>query len=174
MRTGVFYGNTCEDHVKIIDVTKTQTGSANYLVFYAQVRCFFEVVYDDRKKYRLCAMQRYDTIDIPHPTGYRTLVSSSLEVCCVEHILEKVYVVPDFGDGSANRYLLNHDMGQHAWTNATPNLPDLDEIEEWEQDAEVNTLDDDDNDDTIITPNNDQAPPDDDDDDHVEDFLGFI
>ncbi|SAL95641.1 hypothetical protein [Absidia glauca] len=63
---------------------------------------------------------------------------------------------------------------QHAWTNATPNLPGLDEIEEWEQDAEVNTLDVDDNDDTIITPNNDQAPPDDDDDDHVEDFLGFI
>ncbi|SAL98561.1 hypothetical protein, partial, partial [Absidia glauca] len=107
MRTGVFYSNKCEDHVKTMDVTETQLESDDYLVYYAKVICFFEVVYDNRKKYRLCALQRYDTIDTPHPTGYQTLVSSSLAVCCVEHILEKVYVVPDFGDESGKRFLLN-------------------------------------------------------------------
>ncbi|SAL97841.1 hypothetical protein [Absidia glauca] len=73
-------------------------------------------------------------------------------------------------------------MGHYAWANATPVIPGLDTIDDWEEeidndnnndnDNDSDSDSDSDNDGTTHTPTNAQDPADE--DDNVEDFLGFI
>jgi hypothetical protein len=103
IRAGVFYNNTYNDFVRCVDVTK-QKVSNRYREFFGKVMTFIEVVYDG-KKYRLCVGHLFKETNVAHKTGYKTLFLNSsprpeMFVCCVEHILEKVYIVPGFGDAN--------------------------------------------------------------------------
>jgi hypothetical protein len=151
IRAGFFFNNYYNDFIRAVDVTK-QKLSSGFQEFYGKVVLFVEVLYDG-KKYRLCIGQLFKETNVAHPTGYKTLLLMSnprpeLFVCCVEHILEKVYIVPDFGDANDDTFLLNHDVSQYAWANAAP-VPyelDSDSYIGWKSDDEA---DDQDNDDDI-------------------------
>ncbi|SAM00090.1 hypothetical protein [Absidia glauca] len=179
IRTGQFYNKTYNDNIKAVDVTKTISESDQHPTFYGKVLYFLEVTYGNMKKYRLCVGQLYEDLEIPHPTGYKTLKllrpspasSPTLFICCIEHIISKVFVIPDFGHPNDDIFLLNHDIEQHAWTGANPLLPSLDHIEDWHPDnmQQDDTDEEEDDDlDPTDTPTIDQDS--DDDDNRLEDF----
>jgi hypothetical protein len=130
IRVGFFYNNNHNDCIRAADVTKSKVRS-QFQHFFGKVYIFIEVLYNN-KIHRLCIGQLFKETNLPHLTGYKTLLLMSkprpeLFVCCVEHILEKVFIVPDFGDENDDTFLLNHDVSQHSWTNASPIPYELDD-----------------------------------------------
>jgi hypothetical protein len=130
IRVGCLYNNTYNDCIRAVDVTKRKIES-KYQEFFGKVLTFIEVVHSNGKKYRLCIGHLFHERNVPHPTGYKTLFMKSdprpeLFVCCVEHVLEHVYIVPDFGSTDQHDFLLNHDISQYTWATAAPLLCSLD------------------------------------------------
>ncbi|CAO3600958.1 unnamed protein product [Absidia cylindrospora] len=101
------------DCVRAVDVTKPKV-SAEYQEFYFKVIAFVEVAYGDGKKYRLCVGHLFEELEDAHPTGY-TILSNQCP-----------------GD----LFLLNHDVNQHSWANATPFDYELDNYVGWKTDGE--------------------------------------
>ncbi|SAM00068.1 hypothetical protein [Absidia glauca] len=114
-----------------------------------------------------------DGLGIAHDTTLRPSPASSptLFICCIEHIISKVFVIPDFGHPNDDIFLLNHDIKQHAWTGANPLLPSLDHLEDWHPDNMQQDDTDEEEDDELDptdTPTIDQDS--DDEDNRLEDF----
>ncbi|KAI8335471.1 hypothetical protein BC941DRAFT_430421 [Chlamydoabsidia padenii] len=180
---GNHYNKTRNDFVAATDIFRNNT------VFYGKVMRLMEVNYGNGKKYRLCVGYLFTELDGDHPTGYikLELLRSSpllprLFVCLVEHIVDKVYVVPDFGSCQDNKHLLNHDIGDHAWSKAAPNLPELTHIEKWkdtENNNNISSNSNDGDDDADVGRDEDEAAEgdhdaSDDEDNHTADSLPFL
>lgn len=177
IRAGFFYNNQYNDCIKAVDVTMPKR-SSKYQDFYGKVLAFVEVLYGDGKKYRLCVGQLFEENVVAHPTGYKSLLMvpsmPKIFVCCVEHVLEKVHIVPDFGNTSENAFLLNHDVSQHSWANATPLLCSLDSYTGWKtNDDEADISDEESESEHQEVDSDDGNDSDGSDEDNLADFVQF-